>query len=357
MIISEDLRSAKQVLSTRLLRLGLQGGAVAMVPTLSVHVAMIMAGKNVHAVGIGRKYIDGKATDQMCVRVHVVQKLAQSMLAPRDVIPSNVDNMPTDVIESPPAFIAATKTKNKKPANVSTTAPCSSNRQTRQRPIVAGISAAHRSVTAGTIAYFCRSTRHGDDPANVYMLSNNHVFADVNQGAVGDDIYQPGPMDGGTATDHAADLHRFVRITLGGTVPNKVDAAIAGLRSDVAYTAQICTIGSLSGSEAATVDTKVRKHGRTTGYTEGEVTDDSYDALVGMDHSNPNVVGLFENQLRIGVTSPYAAFGLGGDSGSLVVHRSKAKAVGLYFAGPPSGAYGIANHIADVLSELEISLL
>jgi hypothetical protein len=101
----------------------------------------------------------------------------------------------------------------------------------------------------------------------------------------------------------------------------------------------------------------VRKHGRTTGYTEGEVTDDAYDALVGMDHNDPSVVALFEDQMRIERTPPYPEFGLGGDSGSLVVRRDGPAAVGLYFAGPQSGVYGIANHIQDVLNELEVQLL
>ncbi len=101
----------------------------------------------------------------------------------------------------------------------------------------------------------------------------------------------------------------------------------------------------------------LRKHGRTTGYTEGKVTDESYDALVGMDHNNPNIVALFQDQMRIERMSPFPAIGLVGDSGSLVVAKAELHAVGLYFAGPPAGDYGIANHIQNVLNELEVQLL
>ena len=135
-----------------------------------------------------------------------------------------------------------------------------------------------------------------------------------------------------------------------------MDAAIAKLHSNVTHRPEICKIGKLVGTETAKVGTKVRKHGRTTGYTEGEVSDDAYDALVGMDHNNPNIVGLFEDQLRIVVSPGYSAFGLGGDSGSMVVHRTRRRAVGLYFAGPTSGSYGLANHIDDVLSALQVKL-
>lgn len=358
MDISDDFRAAKQALSGRLLRRGLQGGVVGMMAATRVKSATAMAGRNVHAVGIGYKEVAGKATQDPCIRVHVVQKIAPSLLAPRDAIPDMIDGLPTDIVDSAPVFLQDSKDKKKRrEAEVAEVPACSTNRKQRQRPVIAGISAAHYDVTAGTIGYFCRSTRKGDDAAGVYLLSNNHVFADVNQGHTGDAIYQPGPADGGVATDVVATLARYVPILLDGIRINHVDAAIAEILPEIEYDASICSIGTLTGTERATVGTKVRKHGRTTGYTEGEVSDEAYDALVGMDHSDPNVVALFEDQLRIRVTPPYSAIGLGGDSGSMVVQRKRQNAVGLYCAGPPRGDYGIANPIEDVLNEMEIQLL
>ena len=46
-------------------------------------------------------------------------------------------------------------------------------------------------------------------------------------------------------------------------------------------------------------------------------------------------MALFENQMRVAAIVPYPAIGLGGDSGSLVVSKEEAVAVGLY-SGPPS---------------------
>ena len=114
-------------------------------------------------------------------------------------------------------------------------------------------------------------------------------------------------------------------------------------------------MGQITGTVAATLGMLVRKHGRTTGYTEGKIDDIDYDALVGMDHNNPNTVALFEDQMRI-VSTNGAPFGLGGDSGSAVVHRTDSKVTGLYFAGPGDGSYGLANKIGHVLSELEIAI-
>jgi hypothetical protein len=359
----QDLLSAKQALSATLLRAGLRGGVVGMVPALRVHRAVAAADHNVHAVGIGRKVVEGEVTGEQCVRVYVIQKIAESLLPPRDRLPTSVDGIPTDVLESPPAFALATTRRSRArrvepaPAVAAAAAPCTLDRRKRQRPVSAGISAAHHDVTAGTISYFCRSTRHGDDPSHVFVLSNNHVFANVNQAQAGDDLYQPGSADGGMAGDHFADLSRFVPVQLGGVLPNRVDAAICRLQPDVPYQVEVCSIGPITGTSQATEGMPVRKHGRTTGYTEGVVTDESYDALVGMDHSDPSVVALFENQMRIERSAPYPTIGLGGDSGSLVVMKEETKAVGLYFAGPLSGTYGVANHIQDVLNELEIQLL
>jgi hypothetical protein len=179
----------------------------------------------------------------------------------------------------------------------------------------------------------------------------------VNLASIGDDLYQPGPMDGGVGNDTLAVLHRFVPIHLGGTEPNRVDAAIGELSEGADFDPQICSIGKINGITNADEDMEVCKHGRTTGYTEGVVFDPSIDSLVGMDHNDPSVVALFQNQMRINVKPPFSAIGLGGDSGSLVLRKSDHAAVGLYNAGPDGGEYGLANRIQDVIAELEIQLL
>jgi hypothetical protein len=148
-----------------------------------------------------------------------------------------------------------------------------------------------------------------------------------------------------------------VSINLGGIAPNKVDAAIGILLPGIDHKLEICGIGKITGTAQAIEGMRVRKHGRTTGVTEGIVFDQSLDALVGMDHNNPNIVALFKDQMRIDRVPPFTSFGLGGDSGSLIVTKPGSKAVGLYFAGPDGGEYGLANHISDVLAEMQIELL
>ena len=368
-----DCRTAKGVICTQLLQLGLGGEVVGRRATVSVNSALAGAGRNVHAVGVGRKIVQGKATRDLCVRIYIVQKLPRALLSPRDQLPEKIDGVPTDVVEAEPAFVLAKrrsggtkrikpkKTTRKKTAAQTTTRQaaaassiaCSTHRQQRQRPMIAGISAGHRDITAGTIGCLCRSRRTGDDQLAAYMLSNNHVFANVNRGLIADPLYQPAPADGGMFEHHVANLHRYVVIHLGGVIPNRVDAAIGQFLSSTTYKSDLCSIGSISGTSPASEGMLVRKHGRTTGYTEGKIDDADYDALVGMDHGDPSIVALFENQLRI-VSTEGRPIGVGGDSGSAIVHRKKNEIVGLYFAGPPTGSYGVANRIEHVLTELEV---
>jgi len=369
MPISSDLLQAKQTLSSRLLTAGFRGDVVFRGRALAVAAAVASAGRNVHAVGVGSKIVEGKATPQQCIRLYVVQKLALSLLPPRDRLPETVDGIPTDIIEAPPAFASAPV--RRKPvgarrrsagAVLAAGAPgvlpaCSIQRRAQQRPVVAGISTANHDVTAGTLGYFCRSTRQGDDPSQVCVLSNNHIFANLNRAQVGDALYQPGPADGGVAADHFAGFLRCVPLQLDGTSPNRIDAAIGNLLPGLNANCEVCSIGRIAGTARAIESMAVRKHGRTTGYTEGTVTDELIDALVGMDPGNPNAVALFQNQFRIAPSADFPAIGKGGDSGSLVVKQDTEEAVGLYFANPPTGEYGYANHIADVLHDLEIELL
>jgi hypothetical protein len=367
MYSKEEIVQAKEILSARLLAAGVRSNVMSLNFTSSMREAVANIGANVHAVGVGRKIVRGAPTDELAVRIYVVQKFAESAIPPRDLLPAQLDGIACDVIESPPAFIQPTTRGSRTratpalpedliPPVIVAASNCTDDRRTRQRAFGAGISVAHRDVTAGTIGYFCRSTRPSDNPNAVYILSNNHVLANVNQGVQGDEILQPGPADGGSAADLVASLERFVRIKLGGDVSNRVDGAIARLIPGMEHDVSICSIGGVTGTDRGVEDMLVRKHGRTTGLTDGIVTDESVNSLVGMDHTDPSIIALFQGQMRIEGNGSTHAFGLGGDSGSLVVSRDSLRAVGLYFAGPDNGVYGLACHINDVLDELEIEL-
>jgi len=285
------------------------------------------------------------------VRFYVVQKLARSLLSADHLLPDSLDGIATDVIESPRPFLLSAVLPGAQPAP-----NCTDGRRQKQRPVFGGISASHPEVTDGTIACLCRSVAPEDNAATRYVLSNNHVFANLNRGHTNiDKLFQPGPSDGGTAPGaEFAKLHRFVNITLGELSSNRVDAAIAELLPDVEADSAICSIGPINGMIQATEQMQVCKHGRSTGYTEGVISDESLNQIVQVDPHNPLNIARFESQFRVDSTGS-GAFSVPGDSGSLILKRDTHEAVGMIFAG--DGNYALANRIQDVTHQLKIELI
>ena len=93
------------------------------------------------------------------------------------------------------------------------------------RPVPIGVSTGHGDVTAGTIG--ARVT--GGD--QIFALSNNHIFAANNGGERGDNLLQPGVVDGGRDPDDViGTLHDYEPIHFCRALIcdlNRIDAAIA----------------------------------------------------------------------------------------------------------------------------------
>ena len=64
------------------------------------HVNDLMSYYNVTGVGIGYKEVGGEETSTLCIRVYVIDKLPESELEEKDVLPSSIEEIPVDVIES-----------------------------------------------------------------------------------------------------------------------------------------------------------------------------------------------------------------------------------------------------------------
>jgi hypothetical protein len=280
--------------------------------------------------------VEGKETNQLAIRVHVFRKLPRRELD-RRFVPEMLEGIPVDVIEAPMAELGAS-------------GPACANPRGRIRPVMGGISAGWSGGTAGTIACFCRSTRRGDNPEDIFALSAGHVFADP-KGLGLQEILQPGKIDGGTAVDRVAYLERHTAIR---GVGNTVDGAIAKLIDRTNFIADVAHIGAPVGSAPATPGMEVVKHGRTTGYGEGKVTDTELDTKIRV---RPGVSALFEDQIRIETPLPGGMFAKDGDSGALVMEKLTQAAVGLIFATTRSGSYGVASPLSFVLRELEIELI
>lgn len=347
----------------------------------AVHEASLLAKPNVVGVAVGRKNLTG----ELSVVTLVEQKKPLAALSADEMVPRAIDGVRTDVIEV--GYLRAFQ-----------------NPRGRFRPTMpAGISLGHYKITAGTLGAIVTDRTTGEK----LILSNNHVIANSNDALVGDAILQPGPTDGGqNPADLVARLERFVRIrytdepstppapptpppnggsgcdivtllvaltnalaaVLGSSqrvapttaaparqataatsapadVPsNLVDAALAKPANPDAFTGDILHIGVISGTKPATLGQKVRKSGRTTGYTEGVVN--LLNATVNVAYGSRTA--RFTGQV---ITS---AMSQGGDSGSLIVDGTENKAVGLLFAG--SNLATIFSPIDAVLDALSVNI-
>ncbi|MBC7227688.1 MAG: hypothetical protein H5T61_10715 [Thermoflexales bacterium] len=313
----------------------------------------LLGRRNVVACGIGYKVREGLRTGELSLVVSVTHKVHPSALARDDLIPAQIDGVPTDVVEL--GVLRALQSP-----------------RDRWRPAVPGISIGHIHITAGT---FGGLVRRGNE---LFILSNNHVLADVNKGKPGDPILQPGPADGGTADDLIATLEEFVPLDFGTAEPecriatllaaglntlaeltgsrhrlepvqqtpgvNRVDAALARPLIADLVRPDILGIGVPTGIGEATLGMQIQKSGRTTGHTTGMIT--QIDATVRIDYSGPSA--LFEGQL---IASPMSQ---PGDSGSAVLDMDR-RVVGLLFAG--SDAATIINPIAEVLTALRVEVV
>jgi hypothetical protein len=331
---------------------------------------------NVVGVAAGVKWRNGEPTGDPAVLALVTHKVDKAELGEGDLVPTKIGSTRTDVLEI--GFPMIERAQMQVPTTVNGTAVREEEQQTvvpqvplfgaealarRARPAEGGYSVGHFKITAGTIATCVYDLLPGAAtgsrpkpgvgmPQRFYVLSNNHVLANVNAAMVGDPILQPGPFDGGTfPADLIARLSRFIPITLEPPTPrilhrNLVDAAVAeGQFHDLDR--EIYWGGYVRGWRRranVAVGSIVQKTGRTTNFTTGRITAINATVDVGFGGGR---IGRFQDQI---ITTNMSA---GGDSGSLITTPDEV-AVGLLFAG--SSVATIANQIENVRSLLRVEV-
>jgi hypothetical protein len=319
-----------------------------------IHQEQILSKPNVVGVGVGLKSRSGRATGEFALIALVRRKVPEAALAPQDLVPSEADGVPTDVMEVGDLRALA--------------------RTDRARPAPGGVSIGHYQVTAGTLGAVVRDRTTG----RRLILSNNHVLANSNAASPGDAILQPGAIDGGRdPLDRIARLDRFAPIAfieepsscgvadavvvVGNAIAaaigskhrlsahrydpqatNRVDAALAMPVDDGAVSDEILDIGVPAGTAPAELAMRVRKSGRSSSFTTGEVT--VLDATVTVGYGEKSA--RFEGQI---VTGPMSE---PGDSGSLLISADTLLVVGLLFAGSQQAT--IFNPIDAVVNALGI---
>jgi len=226
-------------------------------------------------------------------------------------------------------------------------------------------------LSVGTIGFYMR-----DDNDNPYLVSNNHVIGRSNNAQPGEAVVQPGTLDLTTtelqlmptlailqATLQVAEMTAVVQINFmtPSNIPvNTVDVALARLTNSSRSTSELHrltyggsiravaapytldpTTGALQGSAM------VYKVGRTTGYTEGIVTNVAGTAVLSYNGNS----AYYANQIIVQDTSDNGGpFSNRGDSGSGVLN-DRHELVGLLFAG--SAGHTLVNPIDEVLQGLK----
>jgi hypothetical protein len=322
--------------------------------TLKRNRHQLLKRSNVIGTGVGYKTTGGQKTPTLSIVCSVTEKVAASRLSSRDMVPTRLDDTPTDVVQTGPIRALQSTTD-------------------RLRPAPGGVSIGHRDITAGTLG--CLVQKDGQK----LILSNNHVLANSNHAEIGDPILQPGPYDGGTyPADYIAALADFVPINIIGlpgdcpiatgiarllnvlarllgsqirmqatnqqALENLVDAAIARPLNPEDVTEEILQVGTIQGTTPGELGMAIKKSGRTTGLTTGTI--EQVDVSVNVQYG-PGQIAMFTDQLMAGAMSQ------GGDSGSAVLDDNN-RIVGLLFAG--SDTTTVINRIGNVFSALGVSV-
>jgi len=264
--------------------------------------------------GCGHKLVNGVDTGKPAIIIFVTEKIRPihglfSSLPPTQLLPPEIDGIPTDVIE------VGHITKQLLTARV--------------RPILPGYSVSHYKVTAGTLGGIFQDINN-----NIVILSCNHVLANENACHIGDYIFQPGIADNPTVnrnfvgwTDNVpyfATLRDYA--VLSTTQNNLQDSAVAMVYSD--YIARQMVNPNypnglpMAGIGAPSIGLVVQKFGRTTGQTMGKILAMNSTFTIGYDIGPTTFTGTI-------VTSSMSK---GGDSGAITLD-DKMNAIGLLFAG------------------------
>lgn len=269
--------------------------------------------RNSHILGFGRglKIVNGIMTHTPCLTIFVKKKLPRCNLDSSNIIPKEIDGVPTDVVESGRAF----------------------SHSGEVRPAVGGISISNAyRKGGGTLAYPVI-----DDNNKLYILSCSHVLCrDTVNVVCNDKIVQPSTSKGGVLpTSSIATLERWIPLKFSNTPPttlndyNEVDAAIAYVNFNISCNHRtLLTPKLLDGNIIKDISytkpgDKVWKIGASTNKTYGQVISVNTMYFIESDKGK----AYFKDQIIVDMISTF------GDSGALGIILDNNKAFGLLIAG------------------------
>lgn len=276
----------------------------------------------ISSIGVGAKETGGEVTFEMAFRVYVEQKLPLDQLLAAWRIPERIRGFSTDVLTRSVTDVLADDGK--------------------YRPLQGGSQVKNQFVEgdndslAGTIGCLVRF----DSPVQeVLALSCEHVLL-AGQSSLQVIVGQPRYV-----TSCCCCTYNQIGKVVNYQKNDMVDCAVAQLDEDIVTEVisnntlnDVIGIGTLTGVAQAVCFEPVKKRGRTTELTEGQVVD-----------------VIFENsQILVHPTGASPRFADRGDSGSVVVNAAN-RVVGLLWAtDAATRTLGVANHIGQVMAAMDI---
>jgi hypothetical protein len=294
-------------------------------------------GRNIVGYGIARRITRGVVTGELALKVYVREKLPRSALRAQDVVPEHLD-VPG---------VNGSVTFDVEPVGVQRLDLLGQ----RRRPLSPGFSVG-AGRDAGTLGCFVTLSTDTSTSAKKrrFLLSNAHVIAGSGFSRKGSPVFQPArEEDGGLAGDKVATLFRSSKLSfLASRYTNLIDAAIA-LITEKDLDPVIPHVGPIAGVNFRIMrGMKIKKFGRTTGLTHGEVRDIDYRTFL----RYPTPRGLRKAGFKNLVFC--TRYSEPGDSGSVILD-SRNNVVGLHICGQSSGSSFIP--IKAVCDELGVRVL
>ena len=366
----------------------------------AIHEETLLQKQNVVGVAVGYKESNGEKTDQVAVVVLVEEKKPLAALREEDLIPKELEGMRTDVIEV--GYLRAQQSARERyrpiiPSGVSvghykvtagTLGTIVKDRTTSELFLLSNnhVLANSNDALVNDAILQPAAMDGGQNPADVVAKLERFVKLKF----IGDPIDTPPinpppqpppvtpppstPTQGCDITAFIAALANFIATLLGSerrltpqtlsaqsatgtfraldasaTAPeNRVDCALARPIDPNMFSDDIKNIGMVNETKEPVLGMRVRKFGRTTEYTEGNITLLNATVNIGYNTAQGQRTARFVGQT---ITESMSQ---GGDSGSLIVDAIENKAVGLLFAG--SNLATIFTPINVVLEALNITI-
>jgi hypothetical protein len=282
----------------------------------------------VHSVAIGPKYSGGQPAGELSIIVSLTRKRPPGEIPPSEMIPAEINGIKTDVVERQPQTPCATTVEDGE----------------RRRPILGGtqiqlkwVSNISERTETGTLGFLGRTTNAISSivAGQIVGVTCAHVVADPNNGpSLGHKVGQSEPAECSQCSgccNHI--IGRVLRLV--DSDGSKVDVAAIAITPGLTYFADIQEIGAVRNFHVLQPTDlnvnpphyPVKKRGRTTGLTRGDVRSVGGTSLVGGITLNDNEIAVVPDPATpiwdmCGDIPNLRSFACEGDSGSALMNNN-----------------------------------